>query len=60
MPPNVAAIFVIDFKLMRAGCTFCPILRQAALAQSWAMAPIDHAGPQDVTTGDNRLSILRA
>jgi hypothetical protein len=39
MPPTIAAIFVIDFKLMRAGCAFCPILRQAALAQSWAMRP---------------------
>jgi hypothetical protein len=60
MPPNAAAIFVIDFKIMRAGCTLCPILRQAALAQSWATAPTDHAGPQDVTTGENSLAILRA
>jgi len=60
MPSQAAAIFVIGFKLMRAGCTLCPILRQAALAQSWAMAPIDHAGPQDVTTGDNSRAIRRA
>jgi hypothetical protein len=60
MPPHIAAIFVIDFKLMRAGCTLCPILRQAALAQSWATPPTEHAGQQGVTTGENGLAIPRA
>jgi hypothetical protein len=60
MPPHIAAIFVIDFKRMRAGCAFCPIRRQAALAQSWATAPTDHAGRQDGTTGDNSRAIRRA